>query len=781
MRLPAIQYGQVHSLGREDVGTPLQMAQSTAQMMGSIVKLGETVAGNYLDTQIELETQDAAMTAAHQSIAWHGDNDHREYYSGDELDSDVPVQRWEYKVDRQQGIKTKKIKQDIPGYMVRPHLYKKFMTANIEAAASKITNANAKAKFIAQNSAVMMQTFGKMAESSVLQQKEYMFKTQSEQIETSLTAKNYEMARQVVDNMNVDNLTRKELHTQIDQQQEKDTYDEIIMDGKSAFDAVDIQDSLVEIDIALGMLTDEENYTGHLNTGDRKILVGQLAGARSTLFGRQSGQNAENLTYAKGKARRAVKALNSGKYFDFATSQDLASTVSELSIYAQTDAGAKLIYEELISAINTADKNKIMALMNPIDSGYLIAEFDRTRPNTPESQIESNQLHTLRNDQIEQLQQNSLEYATQVGIVERTPIQFQDHKKMPDALAKRARDVGVIHGKFGTTTAFLYDEELNTIADAIDNYGVQERLSFIASVQSGLGEQAHFIWDQLREKKVGGSFAVAGNLMAGGNPVGARMVVIGAKARQESPDMMKPTEAKIKNYLIEKYGNAYSGMGGMYDSMLTAGVDVYTTLSLTDGEAKAEFNEKMAESAYEIVTGGLLEYEGSTIVRPRPDISQQKFDRYINDMAPEVLSLMGKAKKYSNSQLLKGIQDGDLKMVSFSENQYALYNPKQNTFVRDEGTDDLFTFRYVDDYKTIGDVKDEKNLTFYTSGKYAEELDRLRKTGKQREARSLAQKAIRYIGPRMEKNARLRQRSSELYVDDKGRVKGRYIENPIWP
>jgi len=384
---------------------------------------------------------------------------------------------------------------------------------------------------------------------------------------------------------------------------------------------------------------------------------------------------------------------------------------------------------------------------------------------------------------------------------------------------KRARAMDFAFEMFGEHShSFFMDHEVDAVNTTLsDMTHFKDKLDFITSLSMAIPEDGYEInetrllaLDQLRASGVDVGAVMSGELVINGKKASAIANLKGAEVRRLNPKVIgeiatyRDTFRKVsKGIYVE---NTLRG-----DAVFETALNIYAQRQNQSGEAIGIYKPSTFEASINEAMSGYapLNYGKSSVLSPDVSMTEKQLryqlDYKLSDQALKDTQLSGIAQ----SELRRGVKDGSIRMVNSSSNEVLFYRPDTYDAVRNKDGS-MFTIEIERDYKITEPIVSDPpaNYDAYNmSGQYpgmgtappttprkklspAEKdqrvLDRRKKIKKIRmtadNVMEYVDKAIKDVPEHIKeihKEVRRRQskqRESETYVDEQGRIQTRYVD-----
>ena len=179
--------------------------------------------------------------------------------------------------------------------------------------------------------------------------------------------------------------------------------------------------------------------------------------------------------------------------------------------------------------------------------------------------------------------------------------------------------------------------ELSTVAENYQQASIEGRLALLSAFTDSHGEERASVVFEALDKQGHQGMAFAGAL-AMDSPEAARLVIKGQKALQEGGKPVEALKAKAIDYkeaLLPILGDAY-GLGTAARNTVEQSIlAAYVAQSMESGDTSGELNDDRLTRAAEVVTGGVVEFQGHRMPAPRRGVTQGQFNDWARALTPD--------------------------------------------------------------------------------------------------------------------------------------------------
>ncbi|RLC09220.1 MAG: hypothetical protein DRI24_22170, partial [Deltaproteobacteria bacterium] len=207
-----------------------------------------------------------------------------------------------------------------------------------------------------------------------------------------------------------------------------------------------------------------------------------------------------------------------------------------------------------------------------------------------------------------------------------------------------------------------------------NNMSVNDQLNFLGAVNATLGRDSAIFFDQLRTDGSSTSQAIAGQAMAHGDRVGAKMILQGNEIKRKMKGDTKELRMDLTAEFRTIAGTAFRGNSTHRKALEAAYIDAYLGLAqnmgyqfdtMERGSAWYEFKNDpdISAKAFEIATGGIVEFNDVKIAAPGRNVTQGVWDGWIDGLTPARIEAMGGTPNdVSSEEFLDRIEDGTYRL-----------------------------------------------------------------------------------------------------------------------
>jgi len=267
--------------------------------------------------------------------------------------------------------------------------------------------------------------------------------------------------------------------------------------------------------------------------------------------------------------------------------------------------------------------------------------------------------------------------------VEPPPLDMTNQGNLDAGFALRAQIAGAIAARSGFAQSALSPGDVAQVSN-VWNYGTADQKSSILAAIARLPDQ--MIEPTLRslgEDKQSGELAFVAGLHRE-SPVAAMAVIRGQQALLANPKFApKPeewrTDAMEKSLPLSIAAPERSGIRQYIGAAVKS---VYAGLSARDGDESGSLSQSRLDEATGIVTGGLVEHNGSKLIPPTRGMTQDQFDKLLwslpdSDFAAAATKsgLRVTAQDVRRNFVLRGVADGRYALQARNSPAEWLYQP----------------------------------------------------------------------------------------------------------
>lgn len=287
----------------------------------------------------------------------------------------------------------------------------------------------------------------------------------------------------------------------------------------------------------------------------------------------------------------------------------------------------------------------------------------------------NNKLGEAARKTIKAIKSDTMQFMLDNGIVEMAPVTFDEAEQVPAMLVNRMVAVETARSRYNYTSGYLTDDEDTAIGEYLDSATDQEKGVLFAGIHLGLRDEAPFFYEELKNKNIGGTTPLAGQLWAEGYRRDASILMKGATVRKDASKIVMNTDARngIDAEFTKQMGNMFKGNGTQLATMNQAIYNAYAALSNDAGDFDGEYDRKRAIASINIASGGIIEYNDSYLQSPRPDVAYKEFNDWINVTDAEAL-FSGTNAKQSPQEIKELVQKGVWKLRGIGRGVFHIHD-----------------------------------------------------------------------------------------------------------
>jgi hypothetical protein len=649
MRLPKIQYTSgVQSLGRESVSAPTREANAIANAVERTTSAALNAYAAYDERRTRMETQEASLNAqkaANDTLTFLKG---KQYFSAEEVPEDIDIRRTEDVVD-ELGNRATQTRTRIPAYEVSAEIFRTRMESLIDAQAETITNAKARGTWSFQQKAVLGEKYGQLKTAALAAQQAQIQERQLLNIEEAQEAGSFTLAETLIADSYLTDEQKQEHRNLNNKKREIYKYNADIVND-------DLEGLMEDLAFLQG-----DDYKGHLNSAERLAKASAIKTAIHTITTREDAASKVANRLLKDEAKSFVSVLNKGT-----TNVDLDEAIA-LAALLETDPKEFAVESrDLRNAIANYPLLSQFAQASAVQRERILDAFASKKKGAFEAEQFNNAMSIHRQLSQEEAR-DPVTQALSTGIIKKNEWMELDMSNLAAVLQSRIPLVNrIVHTK-GVESGFLTEGETTIIAESLRVMDQTAKQQLIGQVVQGLGDNAFKFFEQLKFAKQAPSFVMAGLAAVEGDSRAASTILAGQAKLDKAPELLSGTETDFLVTLHDKMGTAFINNPEMMDAVMTATKAAYVQLAYergSVGNTKVNVIPDIMGEAFDLVTGGVVEYGNQSFMAPVRGMSSGQFEDWVDGLEPEVIGLMDEPRDMTRKQLLTGIQKETYSLIS---------------------------------------------------------------------------------------------------------------------
>lgn len=664
MKLPGIKYEHsVHSLGRESIHGAVEASRAKTRAVLSAINVTGGAVINALSAyhtrQTELGIESAALGMAQAENSFSKKYGEQVQYSAEELPPEGFEEVKTHRTTLTEDGEVISVPRKIPAYEVRPELYKQYMEKQIQVQAESIPDERVRQDWVKQQEQVLEKNYGRHIAKAIQEQVGVAQDIRTAKYNLAVDEGRWQVAREIVKSMEIPPEEQEVFFREVNKKEEMGGY-------KSDHANLDVEAMQADIE---HLLREDYNEVGFLNETERDTTVSYLRSGISTVMQKRKSE----ASVAKGILQKDVRStkdiLKSGRWVD--------PTILS-SVIARTREYPDMVDDEYeILNLQTAQT----ALSQLMADGVRFSEQEEYI-NRLISDANSNgdiQALTIAHDLSEMHKKSRQLYESdtpswmgQYGGFEMVPITPENVAKVG---ARRLIEVQSVEDQFGAVSGILRKSEIDSFATAIRSNGTAANLKLAEDLYLAFGEDVGPILEDLSDAGAGRTFSMAGEMIANGNTMGAKLVFEGAELSRNNKNYTQGYQIELDRFFDDQLQNLPGLDPQRRASLRQAAVNAYVALADKDGVAGGVFDSSLAKQAYNSVIGQKLHrFEGYDVELPT-GWTGKNFDEFMRDTHPSYIDMHWKpAQGWTGPKLWKAIRNGDVELHKFSGNQYLVWD-----------------------------------------------------------------------------------------------------------
>ncbi|RLC10182.1 MAG: hypothetical protein DRI24_20665 [Deltaproteobacteria bacterium] len=244
-------------------------------------------------------------------------------------------------------------------------------------------------------------------------------------------------------------------------------------------------------------------------------------------------------------------------------------------------------------------------------------------------------------------------------------------------------------------------DKAGELSTRFNTMGVNDQLEFLGATFAVLGRDSEIVYDQLRTNGTSGSQAIAGQAMAYGDKLGAKLILQGNDIRLNLKDETNEISGELEAEFRTLSDEAFGGNPSHKKALEEAYVSAYLGLAQSKGYRYDQvikpgmFSSEpdLSARAFKIVTGGVIEQGNTTIAAPNRDITQEGWGNWIDTLHHSAVKDMGGIVNMDDKQFLDNVRSGLYPLEDTDKpGEYLVKNEDDFIFKNREGN--TFIFKY---------------------------------------------------------------------------------------
>jgi hypothetical protein len=407
-----------------------------------------------------------------------------------------------------------------------------------------------------------------------------------------------------------------------------------------------------DMEVALAKLEDpNDKDSSGLTEQEEKVFASQLRAGIKREENKTSGNAQMGLALLRDDATKVTNAYNNGDMVDV--------------IYGQQIHQRLVVAGEEVKARNLEWSMQASGAIYDLNQGdigpMMKAANSRIYAGTGQEAYTQNVIRTAAKKNIKAQRSDTMKFMGRNSVGDVVPINFGSPAEMIPTLQKRIGAYDLAVRKYGYSSGYMTTAEAAEFSDRVDKANSpQEKAEIFASVDVALGDRAPQFYEELKNKNMGGTTMLAGQLYADGLELDALTIIKGRQARIDYPDVVtRDIRDTLDAQVVANFGNLFAGNLTQRSLTHEAVYDAYAQLSVDKGDLKGRIDTGRMETAIQIATGGILDYNGSQIQAPAKDVTNRDFKNWIRDTDSIIYSDMNVPSSMSTERIKEKIEDDD--------------------------------------------------------------------------------------------------------------------------
>ena len=388
----------------------------------------------------------------------------------------------------------------------------------------------------------------------------------------------------------------------------------------------------------------------------------RLTRARATENRKQARLNAEQAAIEKqhkGAVKSAIHALDRGYIPE--NLEQLTEIVEGTGLEA-----------ELKKASQFAEAANKFSLLDPATQEATLKKLKEDKSRSGEEVELIERYQKVHNHTTKMLKENPLQLAVEQGVVTGLPpIDLNN----PETLRQRMMAVQTAEAHYRQNISPLTKREAAQMSDAMTKMGADQKLAVLGAVVSATGDNSLEIMGQL-DKNNQTLLAMAGSLMAEGQPEVARLAILGSEQILHNKGIL-PKDADLMPEVNSYLGTAFIANPRYQAAVVRTVKSVYAAMAADAGIIDGALDADLLNTALEAVTGGVIMRDNpgwgtgdSYVVAPAHGVDEDQFEEWIDELTIADIEAMGGIMALEGDELVEQVQDGVL--VSVGRGRYLV-------------------------------------------------------------------------------------------------------------
>lgn len=327
---------------------------------------------------------------------------------------------------------------------------------------------------------------------------------------------------------------------------------------------------------------------------------------------------------------------------------------------------------DLAKATQFAEAANEFSLLNPDTQAATLNRMREDKSRSGEEVELIERYEKVHNHTVSMLKENPLQLAVEQGVLSGLPpIDLNN----PETLQQRMLAVQTAEAHYRQNISPLTKREVVQMSDAMTKMGADQKLAVLGAVVSATGESSFEIMEQL-DKSNQTLLAMAGSLMAEGQPEVARLAILGSEQIQHNKGIL-PKDTDLMPEVNSYLGTAYIANPRHQAAVVRTVKAVYASMAADAGIIDGTLDTDLLESALEAVTGGVIVRDNpgwgtgdSYVVAPARGVDEDQFEEWIDGLTIADIEAMGGIMALEGDELVEQVQEGML--VSAGKGRYLV-------------------------------------------------------------------------------------------------------------
>lgn len=257
-------------------------------------------------------------------------------------------------------------------------------------------------------------------------------------------------------------------------------------------------------------------------------------------------------------------------------------------------------------------------------------------------------LRNVREAKARALQTDAFAYGARAHrdmIGEVQPVDFGgDLEQLRVVLAQRVGQANRLASYEGVSVLPLTRDEIGRLAGAVEHANATQRAELAAALADGLGpDHLPRVLQAMSDKSDEARLFVGAAALATRDPQLARRVFQGADVLKTNKNALPDDDLAMRTVIDRRLGDAFAARPDARGMVVQLAMALYAAEAGEKGDFSKRLDADRLEAALDRVTGGILQFNGRSIVAPRPGMTQSEFDDVMAELTDRDLTPAGRS------------------------------------------------------------------------------------------------------------------------------------------